>query len=147
MIMNGHKKTRALSIICSKASGKARITIIEQQPAPLRYNNNPPIKMVGELIRNKRKHLLSIIPLCLKIFQIFRTRIIFVKCLQYVIDTVYREPLPATESVAKVKRFFESTRENAYNFPKYMGYRTKQHYLCNIFPDLEDKHDKADSSL
>ena len=57
--------------------------------------------MVDELIRNKRKHLLSIIPLCLKIFQIFRTRIIFVKYLQYVIETVYREPLPATESLQR----------------------------------------------
>ena len=56
-------------------------------------------------------------------------------------QTVYREPLLATESVAKVKRFSESTRENASNFPKYMGYRTKQHYLCNIFLDLGDKHE------
>ena len=102
--------------------------------------------MVDEHIRNKRKHLLSIIPVYLK-FADFRTRIIFVKCLQYVIETAHRKPLLATESVAKVKRFSESTRENAYYFPKYMGYRTKQHYLCNIFPDLEDKHDKVHSSL
>ena len=53
-----------LPIIYHKASGKARTTIIEQQLAPIRYNNNPPIKMVDELIRNQRKHLLSIIPLC-----------------------------------------------------------------------------------
>jgi len=28
--------------------------------------------------------------------------------------------------VAKVNRFSESTRKNRHNFPKYMGYRTKQ---------------------
>ena len=67
--------------------------------------------------------------------------------MQYVNDTAHREPLPATESVAKVKRFSESTRENAPNFPKYMGYRTKQYYLYNIFPDFGDKHDKAHSNL
>ena len=57
--------------------------------------------MVDTLIRNKRKHLLSIIPIVLKILPILKVRIIFVKCLQYVIETVYREPLPATESLQR----------------------------------------------
>ena len=57
--------------------------------------------MVDELIRNKRKHLLSIIPIVLKILPILKVRIIFVKYLQYVIETVYREPLPATESLQR----------------------------------------------
>ena len=41
--------------------------------------------------------------------------------------------------VAKVNRFSESTRKNELNFPKYVGYRTKQCDLCNISHDLEDK--------
>ncbi|KKB52169.1 hypothetical protein HMPREF1212_00310 [Parabacteroides sp. HGS0025] len=57
--------------------------------------------MVDTLIRNKRKHLLSIIPIVLKILPILKVRIIFVKYLQYVIETVYREPLPATESLQR----------------------------------------------
>ena len=57
--------------------------------------------MVDELIRNQRKHLLSIIPLCLKILPIFQQGIIFVKCLQYVIDPALREPLPITESLQR----------------------------------------------
>ena len=73
--------------------------------------------MVDELIRNKRKHLLSIIPLC-KNLPDFQFGIIFIKYLQYVIDSALREPLPATESVAKVKRFSESARKNSSNFPK-----------------------------
>ena len=73
--------------------------------------------MVDEFIRNKRKHLLSIIPVYLK-FADFRTGIIFVKYLQYVIETAHREPLLATDSVAKVKRFSESARKKAPNFPK-----------------------------
>ena len=136
-----------MSIIYSEASGIARLVMIEQLLALILYNTILPYKMIETFIRSQRKHLLSIIPLDSKIFQIFRVEIIFVKCLQYVIETAHREPLLATESVAKVKRFFESTRENAYNFPKYMGYRTKQHYLCNIFPDFGDKHDKIHSSL
>ena len=114
-----------LSIIKLKVSAKTHPVIIEQQPALIRYNNNPPVKMADEHIRNKRKHLLSIIPLDSKIFQIFRVEIIFVKCLQYVIETAHREPLLATESVAKVKRFSESTREKPYIFPKYVLYKTK----------------------
>ena len=74
--------------------------------------------MEDTLIRNKRKHLLSIIPIVLKILPILKVRIIFVKYLQYVIETACRKPLLATESVAKVKSFFESTRKNAPNFPK-----------------------------
>ena len=146
MIMNGHKKSAGVVYYLLWGSAKARTPIIEQQPALIRYNTLHPYKRIEKLIRNKRKHLLSIIPVYLK-FADFRTRIIFVKYLQYVINTAYREPLLATESVAKVKRFSESTRENAYNFPKYMGYRTKQHSLCNISPDLEDKHDKIHTSL
>ena len=103
--------------------------------------------MVDTLIRSQRKHLLSIIPFDLKFTRFYIKNNLRKILTQYVIETAHREPLLATESVAKVKRFSESTRENAYNFPKYMGYRTKQYYLCNIFPDLEDKHDKADSSL
>ena len=38
---------------------------------------------------------------------------------------------------AKVNRFSESARENRLNFPKYMGYRTKQRRLHNIFPGFE----------
>ena len=57
--------------------------------------------MVDTLIRNKRKHLLSIIPIVLKILPILKVRIIFVKYLQYVIEPVYREPLPATESLQR----------------------------------------------
>lgn len=41
--------------------------------------------------------------------------------------------------VAKVNRFSESTRKNRHNFPKYMGYRTKQGRLCNISPCSGDK--------
>ena len=55
--------------------------------------------MVDELIRNQRKHLLSIIPVYLKILQIFMFGIISVKCLQYVIDPAPCEPLPTTESL------------------------------------------------
>ena len=99
MIMNGHKKNAGqLSIINSKAL-----------VSPLNNNRtiaralyditNLPIIMVDELIRNQRKHLLSIIPVYLKILQIFMFGIISVKCLQYVIDPALREPLPTTESL------------------------------------------------
>ena len=57
--------------------------------------------MAGEVIRNQRKHLLSIIPSHLKIYQILGTGIIFVKCLQYVIDPALRGPLPTTESLQR----------------------------------------------
>gem|GEM_PF-6132755 len=57
--------------------------------------------MVDKIIRNQRKHLLSIIPLNSKIFQIFMLGIISVKCLQYVIDPAPCEPPPTTESLQR----------------------------------------------
>ena len=57
--------------------------------------------MADIFIRNQRKHLLSIIPIVLKMLPILKVRIIFVKYLQYVIEPVYREPLPATESLQR----------------------------------------------
>ena len=41
--------------------------------------------------------------------------------------------------VAKVNRFSESTRKNTRNFPKYVGYRTKQYHLDNISLRFRDK--------
>lgn len=55
---------------------------------------------------------------CIQNLLDFQFGIIFVKYLQYIIETVHREPLSATESVAKVKSFFESTRKKAPNFSK-----------------------------
>ena len=68
MIMNGHKKTRASCLLFKYRHLEiARQTIIEQQPALIRYNTAYPLKWQTLFyIRNQRKHLLSIIPFDLK---------------------------------------------------------------------------------
>jgi len=66
MIMNGHKKN----------AGQLSITNLKALVSPHTNNRtiaralyditNLPIIMVDKLIRNQRKHLLSIIPVCIK---------------------------------------------------------------------------------
>ena len=93
--------------------------------------------MGDELIRNQRKHLLSIIPVYLK-FARFLSR----NNLRKMLTICNRSRVPWAAAhygiVAKVNRFSESTRENDHNFPKHMGYRTKQYRLCNISPNKPD---------
>ena len=75
--MNKHKKkARAYCLLFnSKASGKASLENNRTKPALVRYNTvHLYFYRQPHIVHTKRKHLLSIIPSNLKIFQIFRIR-------------------------------------------------------------------------